>query len=887
MKRIINVAKILPKISHYLLNTLLVLLLFIVIILFIFVVSVKINPKKTENLIVYSIAKISDLSGVTYSGVDVTIKNGTIQINIKNFSKQTAKIILQGEGARVKISLYNLWHGSLYEATIEKFTLKLQKIQENEEQYNSNNAIAKYYSFIPALKIFIKNLNLNIYGNVFTFEDARLSINESNYILSIQTHSKKDEYKINIFLNRKDLFIYFNGISSIFLNKHTQDAMNFIEFSSLNGKIIVDTNNIKNIKFDFNGKNITLLKSKFTQEDLPIKNLHALGSLSDDSIFLKLTNVEIFENTVADLSIKKEYGSIDVLVHAENAMIKDVKKHLTDYILNLSGLQKTFQYLKEGLGDGVAKTVDVKVHTPVLNQSDVLVNVQFENTSLLYNKYFPEIYNANGDVEVNRDYTIVNLVSGNSGRNVVKNSRAVINHATHYLSLYIAVEGSPANIANTFDVKNDYTSFNKNFEGDVKLKTFIGVNLNCDDVYFCTNVKGTAHFTNVLMPLSSKPVSGKIVVEKHHKKDMKIHATLKNFKSQYFDIKEFTASHSLNFGSRLLEIKNITMKDTQGITLTKVKLLQIPFKDNITLKYADIPLINLAHNNFALKLTNDKKKEINISGKSICVPEIVETVKNFKSFFDSKPSNTNEVKQIFSNLLKYDFFAQIGNVEFYNNVSTPFYLNIAHDIKRIGIVDLQSKLIQYHYHRFEKDKAMQGQKTKLTIPNLNTIILAANMGNEKLAGTIELEGFYGEDGSLNWSGAISGLQTYIGKINFTPHKFNVEARFFDNVLSFKNIKIYDKSHTIFTTGKILTDQLEITAKAYYTPSKIEVLNTMPLVQNALSVTTLGQNKNGLISLEFDVYGSIFSPEVKFEKSSPIKSAWKLGFGVVFLPLALL
>jgi hypothetical protein len=122
------------------------------------------------------------------------------------------------------------------------------------------------------------------------------------------------------------------------------------------------------------------------------------------------------------------------------------------------------------------------------------------------------------------------------------------------------------------------------------------------------------------------------------------------------------------------------------------------------------------------------------------------------------------------------------------------------------------------------------------------------------------------------------------KFNFNPNEFRFEAKLANNVLSFDKIKMYDKNHTIFITGTILTDTLTINAKAYYTPSSIELLNSIPVV---VSVATLGQNKNGLVSLEFDIYGSIFTPEVKFNKASPIKSIWKLGISAVFLPLLLL
>ena len=83
---------------------------------------------------------------------------------------------------------------------------------------------------------------------------------------------------------------------------------------------------------------------------------------------------------------------------------------------------------------------------------------------------------------------------------------------------------------------------------------------------------------------------------------------------------------------------------------------------------------------------------------------------------------------------------------------------------------------------------------------------------------------------------------------------------------------------MFFTGKIFTDNFTMQTKMFYTPSKIEFLNELPILKDAFKVTTFGGSKQGLLSFEIDVYGSILEPQIKFKKSSSVKSLWKFGFG---------
>ena len=886
MRWSVNIIKFLRNVLHYCFTTFLTLIFIVLISLFLFVVAVKVSPKHAEDLTLNMIEKTAKFFNVKHGNIDVKIQGGVVKIDIEHFTKRTAKIVLQGKNAIITASLYKLWQGALYEISINEFTVQLNKLENFDDEASSKKYISSYYALIPSVKMFIKNFKMNLYGNVLLLQDAKLSVNELHYILTVQTHSKQDGYKLNILLDRKDLYIYFNGISSKFLNKYFTTDFNFLNFKALNGKIIVDTHNTNNIQFSCTGEDIELLKGKFVQENLTINHASVLGYVNDGNVFVKFSDISMLNKTKAEISIKIENEITDVDVNVKNATILEVKNLVTDYVLKLSGIEETFQYLKTALNEGVAKTVDVKIHSPVLQQHDVAVSVEFENASFLYNEFFPQIYNGYGTVSVNRDYTTVDVVDGRSGNNFLKNSRAVFNHNTSYLSLNINLEGSPAFLANTFDVKNDYTTFENYFKGNVNLQTFIGINLKCEDVYFCTNINGNAKFSNVLLPFAQKPVSGKIKVTKGHKKPMNVDVFFNNFNHKYFNIKQISAINDLDVTKQLLQIKDVVVKNNEGSKIAKINLIKIPFKNTPTVEMIEIPTINFANNNFAFAFFNqEKKKEIEAVGKVASFPEILDLYKEFKEFYKTNDKKTDaklEKKH------RYNLLFDIKNALFYNNISTPIYVNLLYNSKqKLKSVDVDSSLIEYHYHNFALEKLINDKQNKLFIQSLQNIALAIDKEDLFPSGTVTLLGNYEEDGQLKWKGRVANLKTYLNKFKFSPREFDVNATLFDGVLKFDKIKMHDNNHTIFASGKIFTDELDIDAKVYYTPSRIELLNTVPILNNAISVATLGQNQNGLVSLEFDVYGNIFTPEVKFNKSSPIKSLWKFSFGVLLLPLVLL
>ena len=167
--------------------------------------------------------------------------------------------------------------------------------------------------------------------------------------------------------------------------------------------------------------------------------------------------------------------------------------------------------------------------------------------------------------------------------------------------------------------------------------------------------------------------------------------------------------------------------------------------------------------------------------------------------------------------------------------------------------------------------------------------MSENSGNIVKSGSVKLLGKRTPNNPkvVNWTGTIENLHTKSEKFKLNTRKIKVVATQIGNEISFKNLKIQDSNHTIFLTGTIFTDTITIKAKVFYTPSKVEAINEMSIIKDAIKLTSFGSSQNGILSLELDVSGSLFAPEVKFNKASPIKSLWKIIVSIPFLPFLIL
>lgn len=894
-KRVILLLKCWHNFLHYCLTVILTVLFFLCVCVFVFVVFVKVDPVRSEKIISRSVIKIATVLNVDVNGVATKVEHGVIKIGVKYFAKKNNKITLIGDNALIEVSLRKLWQGTLYGIEIEKFVVKLHDVQDGKNNsFSESESLSKYYySIIPSLKILIKDFVLNMHGNILTLQNAKLSVNEMQYVLSVRAHSVQDKYRLNILLDSKKLYIYFNGVPSSLLHRYT-DAFKDIDFESISGEAVIDVHNIGNVKFSCIGDDIKILKGRFVAQDLPISTAQISGSIDNGDVALSINNVKMLNGTEARVNFtsKGDVKDIDVLV--KNIETDVVESYLTDYISRASGIYSTIKYLTGAISGGFAPKVSAKVHLPTMQQSDVAVNVEFENTAFVYYNRFAHLYEANGTVEVDRDYTTVNVKSAKSGNNIIENSRAVLNHNNLHLDLSLLLSGTPSNLANTFDVSADYSNIDALLHGNAKVQTFIGIDLTCNDVYACTNINGNAKFEGVSLPFAAEAVSGIIKVSKAKNKSMGVNIAFDNFSYRYFNIKEITGSYDLYVNNGFLEIKDITVKDLKGSNILGVNLLKIPFKDKLFVEKVDVPLVNFNGNDFGIKVVNEpQEKSLGVSGNSLSVPVLLDVRSDFSKYLkggkDDSPAPSSD-----ASLPQINVALRLDKVSLFNGVETFVHADIIYKDDALKTVDIDSDLMQYYYYSADQKTQTQNEEQDdakrqpmLSIPDLRKVFLAANTANVLQSGTVKVYGEYNDDGSIAWKGDIHNVHISVDKFHFKPKSFKVKALLKDKILTFDNVKIHDSNYTVFITGRIFTDTMQIKSNLYYTPSKIELLNNVPILSKAISITTLGQNYNGLVSLEFEVYGSIFKPEVKFNKASPIKSLWKFSFGVLLLPFLFL
>jgi hypothetical protein len=178
----------------------------------------------------------------------------------------------------------------------------------------------------------------------------------------------------------------------------------------------------------------------------------------------------------------------------------------------------------------------------------------------------------------------------------------------------------------------------------------------------------------------------------------------------------------------------------------------------------------------------------------------------------------------------------------------------------------------------------------IEIPDISTLVYAIKPDAHNIikSGSFKIIAEHTPNtNEIIWHGNINNLNIITNKFKFNTKKIKISATQKDNEIKFNNIKIQDSNHTLFITGTINTQNMTIKAKIFYTPSKVELLNEIPIIKNAMKITTFGTNNNGIISLELDCTGSIFAPEIKFNKASPIKSLWKIIISLPFLPFVVI
>lgn len=873
----------LKKFSYHLLSFVSFILLVFTVSAFLFFVFIKTDPHRAALFTTKFLEKLLPVLHVKSEHIATTIHNENITINIPHFKRHTKDVEIEGYNAKIAFSISDILHGRLYKITIENF---LMNISTNKEKstYNPHALASFYYSFMPSFKMDIQDFILNLNNNKIYINDAILKVNQRGYILFLQANSKQYGYDFKVTLNSKKLHVSFNNIPSKILHKYTENKLNFLHFSSATGFISLDAQDTRNTNFEILLKSVSLLKSQFINEETKLSDFTIFGSSSVSSMSVITSPFTINGKTGASFDIHTNKGNHELGFDIKNITIEEIKKLVALKNINGEPLKTVVKYLESSLKSGNVTHCEGKINIPVVKDADLNLKIAFQNTNFEYHPQFAIIENANGNVEVAPNKTTIMVQNGKSAGNILKNS--IVEITNNKVKISTNTSGTVKSLTDIF--KADYITPFFPASGNITTKTVLEIDTTCKDIYHCMGIISKGKISNFQTEFNTNTANvaanANVLFEKKANQNAFIKLDLQNFTNEYLGFSKLEADVVPTNDYKNLELK-IHGQNHNGEEIL-AKSIKINTESGV-IDEISIPKIKFQQNDFSFKYSNNAME---FKGNTLNVPETYNFLSKFQIIrepFKQKPKNSS------TNETKFNFL--LSKIIFHNNIEAFASGEIEMRGIRIKKAIIDSEIFSFHYFLPEIEEKLSQELREqglfIEVPDISILLSAVIKGEENAvkSGSIKIIGKRHpiESGIITWTGNVENLHTKSEKFKLSTRKIKIFATQKGNEISFKNLKIQDSNHTIFVSGTIFTDTMTIKAKIFYTPSKVEAVNEIPLIKNAIKVTSFGSSSNGILSLELDVTGSIFAPEVKFNKVSPIKSLWKIIVSIPFLPFLIL
>ncbi len=880
LKQLISaVLAFIVKSSYYAVSFISILLLIFTISMFLFFVFIKTSPNRAALFTTKFLERTMPVLKVESEHISTKINGENIAINIPHFKRHTKDVEIEGYNGKINFSISDILHGRLYKITIEKF---LMNISTNKEKstYNPHALASFYYSLIPSFKMDITDFILNLNDNKIHINDATLKVNQRGYILFIQANSKQYGYDFKVTLNSQNLHVAFNNIPSHILHKYTENKLDFLDFTNATGFISLESQDTRNANFEILLQDASLAKSGFIKQKLALSDLTIFGTSSANGFSIITSPFVINEKSNAKLSVRLNNGKNNISFDIKNITIDDIKQIVSLENITSEPLKSVAKYLEKSLKSGNISHCDGKIQTPIVGEDDLLIKIAFNNANYEYHPAFATIEKANGGVEITPQKTVINIENSQSAGNILKNSTVEIRDG----KIKIATE-TTGTVKSFMDIfKRDYITAIFPTTANISTKTTLEIDPTCVDIYHCMQIFANGKLANLQTEFNTTPANGTVSFEKHAQQPAVTKLNLSNFSNEYLDISSIEVTATPLDSYKKLELK-IHAHNTNGDEIL-ANAIKIDTQNGV-LDELSMQKIRFKHNDFAFKYD---KNTIECKGNSLNLPEMHKFLSKFssiRSIFTQKPSQNS------TNAMKFNI--PLNKMIFHNNVEAFADILVEMRGNSIKKAIIDSEILSFHYFPPEIEaklpQELQDQGLFLEIPDISMLIsaMSENSGNIVKSGSVKLLGKRTPNNpkAVNWTGTIENLHTKSEKFKLNTRKIKVVATQIGNEISFKNLKIQDSNHTIFLTGTIFTDTTTIKAKVFYTPSKVEAINEMSIIKDAIKLTSFGSSQNGILSLELDISGSLFAPEVKFNKASPIKSLWKIIVSIPFLPFLIL
>lgn len=857
--------------------------------------------------------------GEKYDAKDVKVTNFNADFTLLYFeiSADEFEILIENyidvKTKNVKLKVYYL----------PLFLLKLKSKIDGDFVY------INYFFKSPSLKSKSGNKidQINFQSFLLFFRSIKIQLN--HFVLDYKEKINLTDFELVLKNeNKQKVLVSFNAKAKMFFDR--PENKTDLQFHCAVKKLTecdVKMLNLNTIEIDkitnIIGDKIFSMKEYFEFQSMQIKEFVAQVILSENNHLKNLVSEMKFDNFIfkvpfldyknvfdikegtALLTKKNEQveASFDFILQDDRSFAGNIKYNKIDTLIEITGKNFTIEdvqqywpnkYLKEVkifLQSSIekAKTDYVKVYFfNSLNQaSDLSVTVKFYDADFKYSDFLPKVQQASGIVVVDNENNVkVELEKAVVGNIETKNTVALFDIHTDVLNIKTDFTSEIKNLI-IFFMHNSNTSFlNEVLAGDVKgkltlklpivssvQKSFENVQFNADLQVsdFTTPLAKFNHTTKMNLAKNSNSSEIKFSIEGRPSEEISTicHATINSLGFNLFLNLE---SGILNFDNILAKSDNVEIAGTVSTNYHKKDFLN----------FIDFEKVKFCKNDFSF-FFNPNTHFIQTKGDTLDLPEL-QSLKLHNYIFKNK-STTQEIstttlpkKLLFNKTIKTLIEVNLENLFLYNNIH---FTNVKIENNRGKFIDILAKKDGVEFVKVIKNNS----SLIASIEDSSVLLSGFNKNQQNFAGG-KLH-IMGKVTSNNIEGTLQ-LKDYTllvpsggsaqSNFDFSSKEMKGSFKIDDEKISISNLRFTNIFHTLTISGDINRETENLDLTAIYTPSSLDVNNLLDMVylKDFFNTVTFGMLEQGLLSLVYDVTGTVLEPTVTFNGSATSGNLAKTG-----------
>ena len=611
---------------------------------------------------------------------DIRIKN--IRIKQKNFNiiahfdqinLTYSKIFVDIPTAKLSFSIFDL---ILFQTSIKEMDIDLANVKYHSylSDKSDDNFNFKLNDILPEIlssnlkKAKINRLNLKLLneGKIYhdiKINDAALKISNERSFLSAKIKFKNK----NLTLKNR-CYIDAAAICNINISKFDPSLIsNFysipLDISGIRAKIssnitIISNDKSDNISFIFNSDKGVINDRRIFSDRVQFDDLRISGDYNLDQKSLKITDFNLkFDNDITfsgNLNIQNVFKpKFNVNLSLDNLTRKDTSKLWPIIIPEDDNIKKWV--LKHMKSFDIEKS-NIFMQFDQGNMVDIDAKFNFKNAAILYDRYFPTIYDASGRAHFDNKSMKIEIDKGNVLKSKIKNATIIIADffkKTLILEIKSKVIGRAEDLLKHINYKSDFARNIGNYVNGfsnsyIDLAIPIEQKLNLKDIYLQIHSRVRNINNNYLCKNSYLHID----VTKDVNSD--VFSSKINLTGSNINFAPLSIAKNKNIKSQLsfdIESKNNLLKfDNLKFNLLQDNLITGSFLFN--LDYKSVQNINLKHLDFALSYNSDYKnstRELIINAKKIDLNKLKSIITSSNS--DHKKYDINNVEIILDDLI--------------------------------------------------------------------------------------------------------------------------------------------------------------------------------------------------------------------------------------------